>query len=583
MKTIAFGRLTYYFHPMRILIFMLFLCVGINAFCQGRYSVVLNELMADPSPLVGLPAAEWVELKNTGAVSVNLQNWRIGDQTGQSGALPYFILQPDSLVIITSSSQLNSFTPYGSALAVSSFPSLDNDGDIIWLKSPNGSIIHAIHYTIDWYQNSVKNTGGWTLEMIDSKNPCGGISNWSASVNTNGGTPGKKNSVSGINLDKEAPILLRTYSIDSSSIALIFNEPLDSSIAANKNNYVIESQIPIISCLVKAPLFDQVIIQLGGAIPNDSCYYVVASNLSDCAGNKITSAQKVKLAIATTAQKEELIINEILFNPVSGAYDYLECYNNSKKSFDLSHVYIANKDINGQPSSLTAIQTVPFMIYPKEYVVITEDPLNLGLHFLVKNPSSVLGISNLPSFPDDKGSALILNEYGSIIDEVNYNNNWHYPLLDNTEGVALEKIKPGGTSQDPSNWQSAASSAGFGTPGYQNSQYAEFESSSNKLITCPEIFSPDNDGVDDVALIYYKMSSAGYNANVGIYTNQGLLVKHLINHQTIGVSGQWKWDGLDDKNRELPSGPYVLLVELFNLNGQTIKSKSVILLARRFN
>ena len=78
----------------------------------------------------------------------------------------------------------------------------------ISLISSTGKTIHAVEYSSAWYQNEIKKDGGWTLEMIDTKNPCSGISNWKASVNTNGGTPGKKNSVDAVNNDETAPKLL---------------------------------------------------------------------------------------------------------------------------------------------------------------------------------------------------------------------------------------------------------------------------------------------------------------------------------------------------------------------------------------
>ena len=58
---------------------------------------------------------------------------------------------------------------------------------------------------LSWYQNAVKKDGGWTLEMIDTKNPCAGISNWKASIDTRGGSPGKKNSIDAVNNDQSAP------------------------------------------------------------------------------------------------------------------------------------------------------------------------------------------------------------------------------------------------------------------------------------------------------------------------------------------------------------------------------------------
>ena len=176
---------------------LLFLIIFFPAFiaAQNRYDVVIDEIMADPTPQMGLPNNEWLELKNTTAAPINLQNWRIGDATGQSGPMPNFTLQPDSFVIVCTGSAVAAMSAFGTAISVTSFPSLDNDGELLFLKAANGKTIHAVNYALSWYQNDLKRDGGWTLEMIDTRSPCAGSSNWKASINTAGGTPGKKNSV----------------------------------------------------------------------------------------------------------------------------------------------------------------------------------------------------------------------------------------------------------------------------------------------------------------------------------------------------------------------------------------------------
>ena len=163
-----------------------------NLFAQNRYDVVIDEIMADPSPQVGLPNNEWIELKNTSAFPINLQGWRIGDATGTSGPMPNFTLLPDSFVIVCTGSAVVAMSAFGATISVTSFPSLDNDGDQLFLRAANGTTIHAVSYTSAWYQNELKKDGGWALEMMDTKNPCAGSSNWRASVSTTGGTPGKK-------------------------------------------------------------------------------------------------------------------------------------------------------------------------------------------------------------------------------------------------------------------------------------------------------------------------------------------------------------------------------------------------------
>ncbi|RYY53523.1 MAG: hypothetical protein EOO05_21020, partial [Chitinophagaceae bacterium] len=156
------------------------------------YDIVIDELMADPTPLVGLPDAEWIELKNTTGFDINLLGWRLGKSTGQSGPMPAYVLKPDSFVVVCTGSAVAALAPFGPTIAVTSFPSLNNTGDLIYLRSPQGFIIHAVNYTDAWYQNELKKDGGWTLEMIDTRNPCSGMSNWKASIDAKGGTPAKK-------------------------------------------------------------------------------------------------------------------------------------------------------------------------------------------------------------------------------------------------------------------------------------------------------------------------------------------------------------------------------------------------------
>jgi len=195
---------------------------------QNRYDVVIDEIMADPTPQVGLPNNEWIELKNTSSSPVNLQGWRLADGSGQSGPMPNFILAPNSFVIVCTGSAVAALSVFGTTISVTSFPSLDNDGESLLLKAFNDQVIHAVDYSAAWYQNELKKDGGWTLEMIDTQNPCTGSSNWKASNNTAGGTPGIINSIDAVNNDQEAPQLKNAYTTDNTTIVLVFDEPLDS-------------------------------------------------------------------------------------------------------------------------------------------------------------------------------------------------------------------------------------------------------------------------------------------------------------------------------------------------------------------
>jgi hypothetical protein len=560
---------------------LLIFCLPFRAFSQNRYDIVIDEIMADPAPQVGLPNNEWVELRNTTTLPINLQGWRIGDATGQSGPMPNFTLEPDSFVIVCTGSAVAAMSTFGTTISVTSFPSLDNDGDLLFLRAANGRTIHAVAYSISWYQNELKKDGGWTLEMIDVKSPCAGSSNWKASVDPKGGTPGKKNSIEAANNDQIGPKIKYAYTTDSLTIIAVFDEPVDSLKGATSTNYSIDGGLSVTAATTLAPIFNTVQLKLNNPLTTNKVYNLAVSNVTDCKNNLIGNSNKAKVGLPVEAGQLDIVINEILFNPKSNAYDYVEYYNQSNKIFDISKLYAANRNGSGAISSIKQIFSTPFYIFPGDYFVITEDAASLQMNYLVQNPDAVIEMSSLPSYPDDEGDVILLNGQGTVVDEVKYKDDWHFKLIDNAEGVSLERIDPAGPSQDAANWHSAASTAGYGTPGYKNSQYRQTQIIDAMIEVTPKIFSPDNDGRDDIATIQYKVTEPGYVGNITIYDAQGRPIRYLVKNGILGLNGQWNWDGLDEKGNKLSIGTYIIYTEIFNLQGKKQHFKNTVVLARK--
>jgi hypothetical protein len=561
-----------------VLLFIPFL-----VFSQNRYDVVIDEIMADPSPQIGLPNHEWIELKNTAAFPIDLLGWRVGDGGGQSGAMPAFSLLPDSFVIVCSNSAAAAMSGFGTTISVTNFPSLDNDGDQIFLIAANGSTIHAVSYSGGWYSNELKKEGGWTLEMIDTKSPCAGGDNWNASTDAQGGTPGRKNSVDAVNDDQNGPKLKGAYVLDSVAIVAVFDEPLDSLQGSTIGNYNINGGLSVINAVANTPLFNTVKINLSGPLSPGTVYDLTVKNVSDCKGNPIGTTNNAKIGLPVEASAVDILINEILFNPKSNGSDYVEFYNASSKIVDAARLYVANRNSNNVISSIKQISADPFYIFPGDYLLVTEDLPGLEMNYLVKDPGAVIVLSSLPSYPDDEGDIILLNGQGDVVDEVKYHGDWHFKLIDNPEGVSLERIDPSAPSQAAANWHSAASTAGYGTPTYKNSQFKQTQPIDATIEIAPKIFSPDNDGHDDVATIGYKLSEPGYVANITVYDAQGRAVRYLVKNGTLGTGGQWNWDGLDEKGNKLPIGTYLIYTEIFNLQAKKQHFKNTVVLARRLN
>ena len=187
----------------------------------------------------------------------------------------------------------------------------------------------------------------------------------------------------------------------------------------------------------------------------------------------------------------------------------------------------------------------------------------------------------MPSFNDDKGDAIILNAQGNITDELKYDEKWHFKLIENREGVALERIDYNASTQSQDNWHSAATSVGYGTPTYKNSQYRLDLQVQGEITVTPEIVSPDNDGMDDFATIDYSFPSPGYVANITIFDANGRAIRYLQRNALCGIKGNFRWDGLGEKFQKLPVGIYIIYTEVFNLKGKKKQFKNTIVLARR--
>ncbi len=556
--------------------------VGFSFYTPQQYDIVIDEIIADPSPQVALPNAEWIELKNTTAFPINLQGWKIGDLSGLSGGMPNFILQPDSFVMVCTGSAVAALAFFGTTISVSSFPSLDNTGEWLYLADAGGRIIHSVNYSINWYGNELKKDGGWTLEMIDTKNPCSGFSNWRASTDTRGGTPGKKNSVNAANADQQAPRLLRAYATNNLNITLVFDEPLDESSAATVTNYRISDGIGIpLHAIAVSPGFDKVNLQLATALAANKVYTITAITLTDCVGNVIGNKNSSRVGLSEVADSLDIIINEILFNPAPDGYDYVEIYNRSKKIIDLKQTYIANRNTAGNVSSITQLSAEPYLIFPQDFMVATENSDWVKAHFITQNPDVIVTIGTMPAYNDDAGDVIILNAQGNITDELQYTDAWHFKLLDNKEGVALERIDYNAPTQSESNWHSAATSVNYGTPTYKNSQFHINDGVQGEVKLTPEIVSPDNDGQDDFASIDYRFSEPGYVASITVFDASGRPVRYLQRNALCGSSGSFRWDGLGEKSQQLATGVYIIFTEVFNLNGKKKQFKTPIVVARR--
>lgn len=547
------------------------------------FDVVINEIMADPDPVVTiLPNYEYAEFYNKTAFPINLNNWTFSAGTNTK-ILPSLIIPADSFIVLTSALGLAGMPGGINAVALVSFPALTNTGQTLTLRSPQGTVISTVAYTDSWYQDAAKNDGGYSLEQIDPTNPCEGMNNWRASTNINGGTPGTQNSVYASNPDNTPPQVLRVSVIATDTIQLYFNESLDSTSMTNPAIYSIDNSIGIPTQVqVISPDFKSVKLTLATALSVGTIYTITVNNaITDCVGNALGTDNSARFAIPEPALPNDIVINEILFNPKPGGYDFVEIYNRSNKVIDLKTLSISEYDtVANTILSPQSISADGYLIFPKEYIVLSENGGYIKTQYSTTNPEGFLDVANLPTMNDDAGT-VCLSSAGIVIDNLKYYDNMHFGLLTVTEGISLERIDFDRPTQDRTNWHSAAEAVGFATPAYENSQYSDAGETEDAIEITPEVFSPDEDGINDVVNINYHFDTPGFTANVIVYDSKGRIVKHLIQNELLGTKGTFSWDGINDGREKARIGIYIFYFEVFDLSGNVKHYKKTCVLASK--
>jgi hypothetical protein len=165
-----------------------------------------------------------------------------------------------------------------------------------------------------------------------------------------------------------------------------------------------------------------------------------------------------------------------------------------------------------------------------------------------------------------------------VIDELFYSYKMHHLLLAEEKGISLERISFKTETNDIKNWHSASTNSGYGTPGYQNSQYEIEDIQTPKITFSPESFSPNFDGYNDEYQINYELEKPGYVANISIFDSAGRFVMKLANNEILGTSGKIIWNGNDETGQRKNLGVYVVLVEIFNTSGEIFKYKDGVVL-----
>lgn len=561
------------------------------------FDILINEIMTDPAlpdgGTVGLPELEYIELYNRSKKAVNLRDLILSDLTGEI-ELPVFILEAGAYLILHEGNS-GPFSDFGPALGLADFPGLGNLFDILSLSRRDGETIHTVPYTVAWYQDTQKDEGGWSLELINPENACAYEENWRASVSALGGTPGAPNSLLETDPDEQGPDLLRAFPVAANQVRLFFSEAVDRAAAEDPDLYEV-NDLFVVEAVAEAPLFQSVLLTFDAAPEPGTPYLVqLKAGFQDCRGNAVGLFNSARFQLPDRPFARAIVLNEVLFNPDIGGVDFIELYNRTDSVFNIGDLQLANLNEEGGLNEVINIEE-DFLLFPDEYVVLTPDPLDIrarydcrpsGLPACEFEPARLIP-QDLPSMPDDEGSILLRSAYpgdSTLVDAFSYSEDFHSELLDEEGGVSLERVDPDALTQAKDNWQSAARTLGYATPTYRNSQFFgnTLASEEDPFFLPEKTFSPDGDGFRDFLRVDYRLDQSGFLLNARIFDSRGRQIKDLLQSASLEREGFFTWDGSTDMGEKARIGVYILWLELFEGGGTVKRYKKSCVLAGRLD
>ena len=539
--------------------------LGIGSLPQP-FEVVITELYPDPDVLSAIPDIEFIEVYNRSEKLIRLEGLNISDASSSSD-INSITLLPNQYAIVCDDGEFGSFQALGKVATVSTLPSLNNSGDSIRLTLGE-TVIDAVFYTDDWYRDEEKSNGGYTLERINVNDLCGLSGNWVASSDSTGGTPGRENSQADFT-DPGKPELVSGSFESRSSVRLSFDRSMDLT---SLNNAVIKSNGQSITNESSTPAS---ILATTDTFLRGDVYILEIDSVYDCVGDTLTNAS-ISLYLPAI---NDVVINEVLFNPRGSGTDFVELFNQSEYDINLENwslAYLDSKD----SLRFNKVSENSTLILEEGYIALNEDSVDLIQNYPQAAPENFITM-NLPSYANDNGSVILYDQLGELVDQFNYNEEMHFALIDVTDGVSLERLDANRESTDKGNWHSASSSDNYATPGYVNSQDYPSSGGSATFSLSAEYVSPDNDGYQDIVNVVYTLGEPGHVAAVNVFNDKGVLVRALASNQVLGNSGAITWDGTNDLGEKARTGIHVILVETFDLEGNRSRYRLPVVVASR--
>lgn len=295
---------------------------------------------------------------------------------------------------------------------------------------------------INGYLTQLGSLSQWLEEASDADN------------HNNGVTPDLPFGTTGFvisNTDNSAPTVASTVLVNETTTEVIFSEELTAASANLLANYSFAPALAISNVVYDATLNKATVIH--AALATGVAYTLSVNDIKDLANNTLAQTYTSQDLYHNTLVSG-LLITEIMYNPPSDNSDeleFLEVYNNTANPIALGGIRVKDEG--------NFVFTFPEMtLAANATVLLANDKASAdafyGTQFLDMPQGAINALGN-------GGELLqILNAYGAVISQVNYDDVAPWPTSPDGSGPSLELLNPNGNLNDGNNWSAATNLVG---------------------------------------------------------------------------------------------------------------------------
>ncbi|MHC4758594.1 MAG: CotH kinase family protein, partial [Planctomycetota bacterium] len=460
------------------------------------------------------PNGEFIELKNIGGSSINLNmvrfsdgvDFTFGDQVLAAGA--YTVVVPDITVFEDK---------YGSGINIAGEYAgrLSNGGEEVVIRDAVNNSILEFDYEDDWYP--ITDGHGFSLTVLNELNPdpnsWDGKFNWRPSVDVNG-SPGADDGGAIHNPDAiiinevlahshdEDPDWIELYNTTGSPINIsgwFFSDdkddlkkfeiqtmpsiPSGGYVVFNQDSYFGDEGNPGCNTAFALSENGEAVYLTSGSGGEITGYSEEerfgASETSVTFGRHVTSEGKIEFPLMSSSTYNSsnsspkigpIIITEIMYNPLNdGEAEYVELYNNTSSTVNLY-------DITGNPWKFSDEGRVEYFfaedanIPGYSYAVLVKNKADFDFEGYTPVPGGVQIFEWSEGKLSNGGEKITLGKPGDlddnglrqyiVVDEVEYDDSDNWPTEPDGYGQSLNRISDSQYGNDPVNWENGQPSPG---------------------------------------------------------------------------------------------------------------------------